>query len=89
MILKIQSFGMGGMAKTFLLSTFEYLMTETNPLIKKAEFNIDEFPIRNEFVTGYSIELERLSNETHKVQWQATFSKDGETMMTSIGQVEK
>ena len=71
-----------------LLETFETLMCKTSSLVKKAEFDIDEFAWAGQYTKGYTLVMERLLKEKKLEQWQATFSKDGAVKMIALGQVE-
>ena len=74
--------------KDVLLETFETLMCKTSSLVKKAEFDIDEFAWAGQYTKGYTLVMERLLKEKKREQWQATFSKDGAVKMIALGQVE-
>lgn len=74
--------------KDVLLETFETLMCKTSSLVKKAEFDIDEFAWAGQYTKGYTLVMERLLKEKKLEQWQATFSKDGAVKMIALGQVE-
>lgn len=74
--------------KDVLLETFETLMCKTSSLVKKAEFDIDEFAWAGKYTKGYTLVMERLLKEKKLEQWQASFSKDGAVKMIALGQVE-
>ena len=74
--------------KEVLLDTFEHLMQNTSSLVKKAEFDIDEFAWAGQHTKGYTLKMERILREKKLEQWKAIFIKDGNIKMVSIGQLE-
>lgn len=87
-IIDIQEQNIKAVDKDVLLETFEHLMCHTSSLVKKAEFDIDEFAWAGQQTKGYTLVMERLLREKTIEQWRATFSKDGKVRMVAIGQVE-
>ncbi len=87
-IIDVQEYGIKTKDKDILLETFETLMCKTSSLVKKAEFDIDEFAWAGQQTKGYTLVMERLLREKTIEQWRATFSKDGKVRMVAIGQVE-
>lgn len=87
-IIDIQEQNIKAVDKDVLLETFEHLMCNTSSLVKKAEFDIDEFAWAGQQIKGYTLVMERLLREKTIEQWLATFSKDGKVRMVAIGQVE-
>ena len=87
-IIDIQEQNIKAVDKDVLLETFEHMMCHTSSLVKKAEFDIDEFAWAGQQTKGYTLVLERLLREKTIEQWRATFSKDGKVRMVAIGQVE-
>ncbi|MBS5834398.1 MAG: hypothetical protein KIC51_04685 [Acetobacter sp.] len=87
-IIDIQEQNIKAVDKDVLLETFEHLMCNTSSLVKKAEFDIDEFAWAGQQTKGYTLVMERLLREKTIEQWRATFSKDGKVRMVAIGQVE-
>lgn len=84
----VQEFNINPNDKDVLLDTFKHLMQNTSSLVKKAEFDIDEFAWAGQKTKGYTLTMERLLREKNLEQWKATFIKDGKTKIISIGQVE-
>lgn len=87
-IIDIQEQNIKAVDKDVLLETFEHLMCNTSSLVKKAEFDIDEFAWAGQQTKGYTLVMERLLREKTIEQWRATFSKEGKVRMVAIGQVE-
>ncbi len=87
-IIDIQEQNIKAVDKDVLLETFEHMMCHTSSLVKKAEFDIDEFAWAGQQTKGYTLVMERLLREKTIEQWRATFSKDGKVRMVAIGQVE-
>lgn len=87
-IIDIQEQNIKAVDKDVLLETFEHLMCNTSSLVKKAEFDIDEFAWVGQQTKGYTLVMERLLREKTIEQWRATFSKDGKVKMIAVGQVE-
>ncbi len=87
-ILDIQEQGIEAKDKDILLDTFEDLMCRTSSLVKKAEFDIDEFAFAGQKTKGYTLTIERLLREKKLEQWKATFIKGGKIKMIALGQVE-
>lgn len=87
-IIDIQEHGIKTKDKDILLETFKTLMCKTSLLVKKVEFDIDEFAWAGQQTKGYTLVMERLLKEKKLEQWRATFSKDGKVKMIAVGQVE-
>lgn len=87
-IIDIQEQNIKAVDKDVLLETFEHMMCHTSSLVKKAEFDIDEFAWAGQQTKGYTLVMERLLREKTIEQWRVTFSKDGKVRMVAIGQVE-
>ena len=87
-IIDIQEQNIKAVDKDVLLETFEHMRCHTSSLVKKAEFDIDEFAWAGQQTKGYTLVMERLLREKTIEQWRATFSKDGKVRMVAIGQVE-
>lgn len=87
-IIDIQEQDIEAKDKDVLLEVFERLMCNTSSLVKKAEFDIDEFAWAGKLTKGYNLIMERLLKEKKLEQWRATFSKNGSVKMVAFGQVE-
>lgn len=86
-IIDVEECGVSKNEREILLDAFESIMKSTSNLVKKAEFDLDEFASTGQKVKGYSLTLERLMREIRLDQWQATFIKDGKVVMIAIGQL--
>lgn len=88
-IIDIQEQGIEAKDKDILLESFEGLMCNTSSLVKKAEYDVDEFAWVGQHTKGYySLIMERQLKEKRLEQWRATFIKDGTVKMIALGQVE-
>ena len=87
-IIDIEEKGVNANDKDVLLETFEYLICNTSSLVKKAEFDIDEFALAGQKTKGYTLTMERILREKKLEQWKATFVKDNTVKMVALGQVE-
>jgi hypothetical protein len=88
-IIDIQEQGIEAKDKDILLESFEGLMCNTSSLVKKAEYDVDEFAWAGQHTKGYySLIMERQLKEKRLEQWRATFIKDGTVKMIALGQVE-
>lgn len=87
-IIDIQDQGIEAKDKDVLLEVFDGLMCNTSSLVKKAEFDIDEFAWAGKYTKGYGLIMERLLKEKKLEQWRATFIKEGAIKMIALGQVE-
>ena len=87
-IIDIQEQNIKAVDKDVLLETFEHMMCHTSSLVKKAEFDIDEFAWAGQQTKGYTLVMERLLREKTIEQWRSTISKDGKVRMVAIWLVE-
>lgn len=87
-IIDIQEYGVDKKDKEILLDTFEDLMIKTSSLVKKVEFDIDEFAWAGKYAKGYTLRMERIFKEDKLEQWKAIFIKNNKELMVVLGQVE-
>lgn len=87
-IIDIQEYGVDKKDKEILLDTFEDLMIKTSSLVKKVEFDIDEFAWAGKYTQGYTLRMERILKEDKLEQWKAIFIKNNKELMVVLGQVE-
>lgn len=88
-IIDVQEFDLNKTHRERLLDNVEYLMCHTSSLVKKAEFDINDFANTKKDIKNYTIIMERLLREPKLEQWRVTFIKDNKVKMVAIGQVER
>ena len=70
-----------------LLDVFEYLMRYTTSIVKKAEFETNDFADAKKTVPNYTINLERISRTDKLTQWKICCIKDLDIKMHAMGQI--
>lgn len=90
-IFDIKENGVDAKDKENLIWLVKYITisTATVHFIKSATFKFDNYRFMNVKIDGYTLNLKQLRREKKLEQWQASFIKDGKTVMEVFAQWDK
>lgn len=90
-IFDIKENGVDAKDKENLIWLVKYITisTATVHFIKNATFKFDNYRFMDTRIKGYTLKLKQLRREKKIEQWQASFIKDGKTVMEVFAQWEK
>lgn len=83
--------GVDAKDKEYLVWLMEFIIisTTTIPFMQNATFKFDNYRFMNVKIDGYTLKLKQLRREKKLEQWQASFIKDGKTVMEVFAQWKK
>ena len=90
-IFDIKENGVDAKDKENLIWLVKYITISaaTVHFIKNATFKFDNYRFLNVKIDGYTLKLKQLRREKKLEQWQASFIKDGKTVMEVFAQWDK
>jgi hypothetical protein len=90
-IFDIKENGVDAKDKENLIWLVKYITISTTTVhfIKNATFKFDNYRFLNVKIDGYTLNLKQLRREKKLEQWQASFIKDGKTVMEVFAQWDK